>query len=38
MLPLNRVELNEGGDARCEQRVGIFDPRLRHFQLRDMLL
>lgn len=38
MLPLNRAELNEGGDARSEQRVGIFDPILRHFQLRDMLL
>lgn len=31
LLP-NRAELNEG-DARSEQRVGIFDPRLRYFQL-----
>lgn len=37
-LPLKRAELNEGGDARSEQRAGVFDPVLRHFQLRDMLL
>lgn len=37
-LPLNRAELNEGGEARSEQRLGIFDPELRHFQVRDVLL